>query len=218
MSKLRQERIRRFMETDVYLVIGHEFTAGRDIFSVVEEAAKGGVRTVQLREKNCSGKELTLLAEKFRKKCDELGLLMIMNDHVDIALACGADGVHLGQDDMTLEAARRIAPDLILGRSTHSLAQALEAQAQDADYVNLGPIFPTATKQTPVKPLGTAIIREAAPVLKIPFTVMGGIKAWNMKELFDAGAKITAMVTEITAAEDVAGKTRELCALFPLKK
>ena len=209
-SELRKKRIERFRLTDLYLVIGHEFTNGRSIFDVLQAAAEGGVRTVQLREKNLSRKELTLLAEKFRKKCDELGVLMIMNDYVDIALACGADGVHLGQDDMTLEAARRIAPDLILGRSTHSVEQALEAQKQGADYVNLGPIFPTMTKSTQVKPLGLEIIRQAGPLLSIPFTVMGGVKEHNMQELYDAGARIMAMVTELTQADDVKSKALAL--------
>ena len=209
-SELRRKRAEQFRLTDLYLVIGHEFTSGRSVFDVLQAAAEGGVRTVQLREKNLSRKELTLLAEKFRKKCDELGVLMIMNDYVDIALACGADGVHLGQDDMTLEAARRIAPDLILGRSTHSVEQALEAQAQGADYVNLGPIFPTMTKSTQVKPLGLEIIRQAGPLLKIPFTVMGGVKEHNMPELYAAGARIMAMVTELTQADDVRSKALSL--------
>ena len=214
MTDLRKQRAERFRNTDLYLVIGHEFTNGRSVLDVLAAAADGGVRTVQLREKNLSGKELTLLAEKFRRKCEELGVLMIMNDHVDIALAVGSDGVHLGQDDMPLEFARAIAPDLILGRSTHSVEQALEAQAQDADYVNLGPIFPTQTKNTPVKPLGLDIIRAAKPKLAIPFTVMGGVKEHNMPQLFDAGARILAMVTELTRAEDVAAKARAMRALW----
>ncbi len=214
MNELRKQRAERFRQTDLYLVIGHEFTNGRPVLDILAAAADGGVRTVQLREKNLSGKELTLLAERFRKKCDELGVLMIMNDHVDIALAVGADGVHLGQDDMPLEAARRIAPELVLGRSTHSVEQALEAQTQGADYVNLGPIFPTQTKNTPVKPLGLDIIRSAAPKLAIPFSVMGGVKEHNMPQLFAAGARILAMVTELTQADDVAEKARAMRTLW----
>ncbi len=214
MNELRKMRAERFRRTDLYLVIGHEFTNGRSVLDVLSAAAEGGVKTVQLREKNLSGKELTLLAEKFRRKCDELGVLMIMNDHIDIALAVGADGVHLGQDDMPLEFARRIAPELILGRSTHSVEQALEAQSQGADYVNLGPIFATQTKNTPVKPLGLEIIRNAAPKLSIPFSVMGGVKEHNMPQLFEAGARICAMVTELTQADDVAEKARTMRALW----
>lgn len=214
MNELRKQRAERFRNTGLYLVIGHEFTNGRSVLDVLAAAVDGGVRTVQLREKNLSGRELTLLAEKFRRKCDELGVLMLMNDHVDIALAVGADGVHLGQDDMPLEAARRIAPELILGRSTHSVEQALEAQAQGADYVNLGPVFPTRTKNTPVQPLGLEIIRNAAPKLSIPFSVMGGVKEHNIPQLYDAGARIFAMVTELTQADDVAAKARAMRALW----
>ena len=214
MNELRKQRAERFRNTGLYLVIGHEFTNGRSVLDVLAAAADGGVRTVQLREKNLSGRELTLLAEKFRRKCDELGVLMLMNDHVDIALAVGADGVHLGQDDMPLEAARRIAPELILGRSTHSVEQALEAQAQGADYVNLGPVIPTRTKNTPVQPLGLEIIRNAAPKLSIPFSVMGGVKEHNIPQLYDAGARIFAMVTELTQADDVAAKARAMRALW----
>ncbi len=214
MNELRKQRAERFRNTGLYLVIGHEFTNGRSVLDVLAAAADGGVRTVQLREKNLSGRELTLLAEKFRRKCDELGVLMLMNDHVDIALAVGADGVHLGQDDMPLEAARRIAPELILGRSTHSVEQALEAQAQGADYVNLGPVFPTRTKNTPVQPLGLEIIRNAAPKLSIPFSVMGGVKEHNIPQLYNAGARIFAMVTELTQADDVAVKARAMRALW----
>lgn len=214
MNELRKQRAERFRNTGLYLVIGHEFTNGRSVLDVLAAAADGGVRTVQLREKNLSGRELTLLAEKFRRKCDELSVLMLMNDHVDIALAVGADGVHLGQDDMPLEAARRIAPELILGRSTHSVEQALEAQAQGADYVNLGPVFPTRTKNTPVQPLGLEIIRNAAPKLSIPFSVMGGVKEHNIPQLYDAGARIFAMVTELTQADDVAAKARAMRALW----
>ena len=214
MNELRKQRAERFRNTGLYLVIGHEFTNGRSVLDVLAAAADGGVRTVQLREKNLSGRELTLLAEKFRRKCDELGVLMLMNDHVDIALAVGADGVHLGQDDMPLEAARRIAPELILGRSTHSVEQALEAQAQGADYANLGPVFPTRTKNTPVQPLGLEIIRNAAPKLSIPFSVMGGVKEHNIPQLYDAGARIFAMVTELTQADDVAAKARAMRALW----
>lgn len=214
MNELRKQRAERFRNTGLYLVIGHEFTNGRSVLDVLAAAVDGGVRTVQLREKNLSGRELTLLAEKFRRKCDELGVLMLMNDHVDIALAVGADGVHLGQDDMPLEAARRIAPELILGRSTHSVEQALEAQAQGADYVNLGPVFPTRTKNTPVQPLGLEIIRNAAPKLSIPFSVMGGVKEHNIPQLYNAGARIFAMVTELTQADDVAAKARAMRALW----
>mgnify|MGYP000047805379 CR=1 FL=1 len=121
------------------------------------------------------------------------------------------------EDDMPLEAARRIAPDLLLGRSTHSVEQALEAEKQGADYVNLGPIFPTQTKNTPVHPLGLEIIRNAGPRLSIPFSVMGGVKESNIPQLLKAGARILAMVTELTQADDVAAKARSMRELWKME-
>lgn len=211
---LKEKRIRKFREADLYLVLTSEFTAGRNILDVLVAAAKGGVKLVQLREKSICDRDLCKLAKDFRAVCDEYDILMIMNDHVDIALYCGADGVHLGQTDLTTEAARAIAPDLIIGRSTHSVEQALEAQEQGADYVNLGPIYPTGTKQTPVQPLGTDIIRCAAPRLKIPFSIMGGIKKQHIPSLLENGARVIAMVTEVTTAPDVEARVRELRSLW----
>ena len=215
MGEIRDRRMDRLRKADLYLVITNEFTAGRGTLRVLEEAADAGIRIVQLREKSLCGKALCGLAEQFRKICDRYDILMIMNDHVDIALACGADGVHLGQDDLPLEYGVKLGPELLLGRSTHSREQALEAQAGGAAYINLGPIFPTQTKNTPVRPLGLEVIRETRPDLHIPFSVMGGIKAHNIPTLLSEGARLIAMVTEITQAPDIGKRVRELRGLWP---
>ena len=214
MGALKEKRMEKFRNADLYLVITEEFTAGRGTLRVLEEAADAGIRLVQLREKHITKKELFHLAEQFRKICDRYDITMIMNDHIDIALLTGADGVHLGQDDLPLEQAVKLAPELIIGRSTHSREQALEAEAQGAAYLNLGPIYPTQTKSTPVKPLGIEIVREAGPLLHIPFTVMGGIKERHIPELLAAGAKYIAMVTEITQAPDIGARVRQLRSLW----
>ena len=214
MGALKEKRMEKFRNADLYLVITEEFTAGRGTLRVLEEAADAGIRLVQLREKHITKKELFSLAEQFRKICDRYDITMIMNDHIDIALLTGADGVHLGQDDLPLEQAVKLAPELIIGRSTHSREQALEAEAQGAAYLNLGPIYPTQTKSTPVKPLGIEIVREAGPLLHIPFTVMGGIKERHIPELLAAGAKYIAMVTEITQAPDIGARVRQLRSLW----
>ena len=214
MSKSREQRLEMLRQADLYVVITEEFTAGRGTIRVLEEAADAGIRIAQLREKSLSGKELYRRAEEFRRICDRYNILMIMNDHLDLALMCGADGVHLGQDDIPLDAAVRFAPDLVIGRSTHSREQALEAQSQGAGYINLGPIFPTQTKSTPVHPLGVEIIRETRGGLHIPFSVMGGIKAHHIPGLLDEGARLIAMVTEVTQAPDIGKRVRELRALW----
>ena len=214
MGELKDKRLAKLRQADLYVVITEEFTAGRGTIRVLEEAADAGVRIVQLREKHLSGKDLFRRAEQFRKICDRYDILMIMNDHLDIALMCGADGVHLGQDDLPLAESAAFAPELILGRSTHSREQALEAQGQGAAYINLGPIFPTQTKNTPVHPLGVEIIRETRGDLHIPFSVMGGIKAHHIPGLLDEGARLIAMVTEVTQAPDIGKRVRELRALW----
>jgi thiamine-phosphate pyrophosphorylase len=208
--KTKKQRLEAFNKIDIYPVISSEFCAGRSLIYVLEQIAEGGAKIVQLREKNKSKTELLPIACEFRKICDRYGMLLIINDLVDIAIEADADGVHLGQDDLPLDAARETAPELIFGISTHSREEALEAQDNGADYINIGPIFNTQTKSLTVPALGTGLIREIAPLLHIPFTVMGGIKAGHIPALLAAGARKIAMVTEITANENIAEKVTEL--------
>ena len=206
----RSARQRILAEADLYPVTCRELSAGRSDLEVVEAALRGGARIVQYREKNLGDGERLRRAGKLRQVTEEAGALLIINDRVDIALASGADGVHLGRDDLPVAAARRLAPELLIGASTHSLADALESQEAGADYVNIGPIFPTATKEGLQKFLGPDAIVEIAPHLKIPFTVMGGIKAKNMEEVLSRGARRIAVVTAVTKADDITGAVRRL--------
>ncbi|MEW6517530.1 MAG: thiamine phosphate synthase [candidate division FCPU426 bacterium] len=206
----RGERKRRFEAADVYPVITGAFCAGRASLDVLEQALAGGARIVQLREKGKGREELLALAREFRRLCDRHQALFIVNDDVDLALASAADGVHLGQEDTPLSEARRQAPELILGQSTHNREEVLRAQTQDADYLNLGPVFATATKGPGMSALGLAGLEALLPLVKIPFTVMGGIHADNLEAVVRLGCRRVAMVTEITQAPDVAARVREL--------
>jgi thiamine-phosphate pyrophosphorylase len=208
MEKERKKRL--FEQVDLYPVTCERLSNGRSSLEVLDGLIKGGSRVVQLREKDLPAKELHRLAEKFRELTEEAGMLLIINDHIDIALAVGADGVHLGQEDFSLRAAGRIAPDLLIGASSHNLEEALRAQEEGADYVNIGPIFPTGTKQGIDRFLGPSAIGEIAPKLKIPFTVMGGIKDSNIGEVLSAGARKIAVVTAVTQAPDIAETVRYL--------
>ncbi|OGC23389.1 thiamine-phosphate diphosphorylase [candidate division WOR-1 bacterium RIFOXYB2_FULL_42_35] len=194
------------MATDLYPVITPELCAGRSPLIVLEETLKGGAKIVQLRAKE-NTKEY---APDFRKITQQYGALLIINDFVELALKYGADGVHLGLADLSIAAARRLAPALLIGASSHNLEEALTAQEAGADYVNIGPIFPTQTKNVVGQVVGVSAIKEISSQLKIPFTVMGGIKKSNINEVLAAGAGHIAMVTEITQAGDVKGITREL--------
>jgi thiamine-phosphate pyrophosphorylase len=210
---LRAARQQQFAATTLYPVVTGEFCAGRSSLEVLDALLAGGAKIVQLREKNLAGKERLTLAHAYRRKTLAADALLIINDQVELGLEVGADGVHLGQGDMTLQQARSLGPDLLLGQSTHSLSQALLGDNQDADYINYGPIFPTRTKTTTCPALGSELIPELARQLKRPFSIMGGIKAQHLPELIRLGARHIAMVTELTQAPDVALRFRQLAEI-----
>ena len=196
-------RMAVFASTDLYVVITEEFCGGRCALAVLDALLGAGVRLVQLREKGLDDAALYDRCRAFRERTAATGALLIVDDRVDIALASRADGVHLGQSDLPIEAARRIAPDLVIGASSHNLEEALAAQMAGASYVNIGPIFPTQTKSVPTGAVGTDSITEIAPHLTIPFTCMGGIKLNNIGEVVRHGARHVAVVTAVTEAPDV---------------
>ena len=206
----REKRIARFQAVDIYPVTCEKLSAGRTNLDVLRAVIDGGARIVQLREKECSTRALYQSAERFREETARAGVLLIINDRIDVALAVGADGVHLGQDDLPIAAARRLAPHLLLGASTHSREEAMRAQKEGADYVNIGPIFPTSTKEGISKFLGPEAIANIRSALTIPFTVMGGITASNLDLVLQQGARRIAMVTAITLAPDMAATVRIL--------
>lgn len=206
----RASRRARFQEVDVYPVTCERLSAGRSNLEVLEAVIAGGARIIQLREKDHCVRDLYDLALNFREITARAGVLLIIDDHVDIALAAEADGVHLGQEDLPLPAARKLGPELLIGASTHCLEDALRAQKQGADYINVGPIFPTTTKGGLSRFLGPETIAVIGKEIEVPFTVMGGIKESNIDEVLARGARRVAMVTTITRAADIAGKVRSL--------
>jgi thiamine-phosphate pyrophosphorylase len=206
----RKERLEKLNEIDIYPVTCQELSNGRTNLEVLAAVLAGGAKIIQLREKHWSKKDLYDLAVEFRKLAHNYDALLIINDHVDVALAAGADGVHLGQEDLPVEAARKIAPELIIGASSHSLKEALIAEKEGADYVNIGPIFPTRTKADAGRFLGPEAIIEIGPQLTVPFTTMGGIKPDNIHSVLEAGARRVAMVTGITQAANITERVQHL--------
>jgi thiamine-phosphate pyrophosphorylase len=203
-SRKREARKEAFGNIGLYPVIGESFCAGRTSMEVLDGVIRGGAKIVQFREKDMPDRELYRRAVDFREITAKAGVLLVINDRVDIALAVDADGVHLGQDDLPVEAARRVGADLLIGMSTHSLGEALAARDAGADYVNVGPIFPTRTKEGIPQVLGPAAVTEIGSKVGIPFTVMGGIKEENLEEVLGRGAGKVAVVTALTEAPDVA--------------
>lgn len=169
----------------------------------VAALAKRGMTVVQLREKNLSPSEFYQEAVDAVLVARHNGIKIIINDRVDIALAIRADGVHLGQDDLPVEAARRLlGNDAIIGLSTHDVAQALEAASQPIDYLAIGPIFPTFTKESsnpPVTLAGLAVVREA--VSRIPLVAIGGLNAANHAKAIAAGADAVAVISDLWRAD-----------------
>lgn len=190
----------------LYVITGEKFHPGRNYVEVMEEAIRGGADCIQLREKNKTKKELLEMARRLRELTDRYAVPFIVNDHVDIALAVNADGVHLGQDDLPLEEARRIlGPDKMIGISTHKLEEALAAERNGADYIGVGPVFPTDTKEDVVDPVGIQYVDEVVRNISIPFVAIGGIKLHNVDEVLQAGAQRICIVSAVVGADDVRG-------------
>jgi thiamine-phosphate pyrophosphorylase len=204
------KKIAMFKQVDIYPVISSEFTHNRSVIDVLQQIAAGGAKIVQLREKNLTKAAIYQLAVEYRKITTANNMLLIINDHLDIALAVKADGVHLGQDDLPLKVARGLTDQLILGSSTHNLAEARQAIAAGADYINIGPIYSTQTKQLSYESLGLETLRQISTQIDIPFSVMGGIKEDHLDQLIGVGATHIAMVTEITQSPDICSRVKQL--------
>lgn len=205
-----QERTAIFREeVTLYPVSCERLAKGRSDSEWLDAVLAGGTRIVQLRDKESSDRALFEKATLFRHKTAAVGALLIINNRLDIALAVGADGIHLGNSDLPAEAARRLAPDLIIGVSANTIEQAAAAAGRGASYYNIGPLFATSTKEGLTTFLGAQAIKKFSAVSTLPFTVMGGIKFGHLKELLALGARRIAVVTALTEADDIEAETRK---------
>jgi len=204
-----------FAKVRVYLVTDPRLNAGRDEETVIREAVSlGGVGLVQFRSKYLTKRAYFEQASHLVKICRELGVPLLLNDHVDIAALLDCDGIHVGQSDLPVSEVRRLlGPDKTIGLSTHTVEQALAAQTSGADYINIGPVFATATKDTPVVPVGMDMVRAVTAISRLPVTTMGGIKHANAADVVRAGADRVAVVTAITEAPDIARAAADLKAV-----
>lgn len=182
---------------------------GRDPEEILRPALQGGVDVVQLREKSGDDGAIVRAGRVFRRLCDAYDALFVVNDRPDLAIACAADGVHLGQDDGQASAARRlVGEDLLIGLSTHSPEQ-VDAAA-DVDYIAVGPVYATLTKPE-YAPVGTELVSYAAEHARVPFFAIGGIDPANVGDVVEAGASRVAVVRAIRDAGDPAEAARTLC-------
>ena len=208
--RTHEERMELFKSSDLYPVISSEFCNGRSVCEILSGIASAGAKIVQIREKNISDLAMFELVKRCKEITSEYGMLLIVDDRLDIAMAAGADGVHLGQDDFPLAEARKLAPEMLLGASTHNAEEIRKALSDGCSYLNMGPMFPTKTKSVACGALGLDRIEELKKFVRCPYSVMGGIKEHHLSLLSAKGYKHIAMVTEITQAEDVASKVKEL--------
>jgi len=187
----------------LYLVTDRMLAKDRTIEFIVEQAVKGGVTMVQLREKDCSTLDFVNLAIMLKKLLVSCHVPLIINDRLDVAMACGADGLHIGQHDMPYPVARKIlGNDKIIGLSVENIDQAREANKLDVDYIGISPVFVTGTKPELINPLGLEGIRQITAFSKHPMVAIGGINAQNAADILKAGATGVAVVSAIVSADD----------------
>jgi len=202
------------MDAALYVILDRGAARGRDLADLLEAVIAGGCRMVQLREKEWPSGRLLPLAERLRARCAAAGVTFVVNDRLDLALAVGADGVHLGQDDLPARAARPLLRGgMILGVSTHSLAQARAAQADGADYVAVGSMFATVSKPE-FQLVGPDLIRKLRGEIRVPLIGIGGITHDNVAEVVRAGADGVAVISAVCAAPDPASATRRFLELI----
>jgi len=196
------------MDPSLYVILDRAVARGRDLVELLDAAVAGGCRLVQLREKEWPSGRLLPMAERLRDRCRAAGATFVVNDRLDLALALGADGVHLGQDDLPPAAARPLLrPGMILGLSTHSLEQARAAQAAGADYVAVGSMFPTGTKPD-FQLVGPELIGKLRGEISVPLIGIGGITHDNVAQVIHAGADGVAVISAVCAAPDPEAATR----------
>ncbi len=189
------------VDYSLYLVTDRSLSRGRTTCEVVKAAIAGGVTVVQLREKDCSTREFIAEARALKQLLLGTGIPLIINDRLDVALAVGAEGLHLGQQDMSIADARRLTgPDIVIGVSAESLDDALRAQADGADYIGISPVFATTTKKDAATPLGLEGIRRIRRAVNLPLVGIGGITLTNAAEVMLAGADGVAVVSAIVSA------------------
>ena len=197
----------------LYAVTDRAWTGKQTLYEQVEAALKGGVTCVQLREKELDETAFLQEAKELCALCRRYGVPFLVNDNVEIAIACGADGIHVGQEDLAAgEVRRRVGENMILGVSVHTVEEACQAVRDGADYLGLGAVFPTSTK-TDVEQMSNETLRAICDAVDVPIVAIGGINRGNILKLAGSGVDGVALVSAIFSAEDIERTCRELRAM-----
>jgi thiamine-phosphate pyrophosphorylase len=193
------------------IVVTDADCGGRDLVDVVRAALRGGAPAIQLRMKDAAARDMVEMAQALLAETRPAGALLFVNDRVDVAVIAGADGAHVGQDDLPVAAARRVSPPgFLLGVSAESVELALQAEAEGADYVGVGPVYATGSKADAGEPIGLGRIAEVAAAVKIPVVGIGGIAIGNARAVVQSGAAGVAVISAVMRADDPESATREL--------
>ncbi|MBI4285502.1 MAG: thiamine phosphate synthase [Chloroflexi bacterium] len=207
---LRQNKVKQLR--GLYAIVDTSFLRGRSHIQVAREIIAGGARILQLRDKSSTKKELLPIAMQLRRLCAENRALFIVNDYLDIALATDADGLHVGQEDLPVAAARKLLPiDKLLGCSARTVALATEAEAAGADYMAVGALHPTTSKEQ-AEVVGLDRLRQIKQAVKVPVVAIGGITPQNAAEVRATGADAIAVISALLLAENVTEATRQIIA------
>ncbi len=194
----------------LYAVTDRAWTGEKTLYQQVEEALRGGVTCVQLREKEVGYEEFLQEAKEIHALCRQYSVPFIVNDNVEVAVACGAEGIHVGQEDMAAgDVRRRVGDGMILGVSVHTVEEAREAVRNGADYLGLGAVFPTSTKTDVDQMLGETL-RAICDTVDVPIVAIGGINRGNIGKLAGSGVDGAALVSAIFSAADIESTCREL--------
>lgn len=208
-EKNMSKNFKKVIPEGIYGITGEKFANGRSNIECVKSMIDGGIKIIQYREKEKSIKEKVAEVIEIRTICHENDITFIVNDHVDIAILVDADGVHVGQDDMDISHVRKlIGENKIIGKSTHCLEDAKKAILDGADYIGVGPIFKTTTKEK--DPVGLGYLEEVVKNIELPFVAIGGIKESNIEEVKKLGATSICLVSEIVGAENIVEKIKKL--------
>ena len=198
------------IDYSIYLITDHDCLKGRDFLQCIEAALRGGVTLVQLREKNVTGRPFLERALAVKSLCDKYNVPLLINDRIDIALACKAQGVHLGQEDIPLGVAREILGDeAIIGISAHTSEEARLAELEGADYLGVGAVFPTSTKED-ASEVGLERLKQIRTMTKLPLVGIGGVNALNYAKVLAAGAQGAAIISGILGADDIENEVRKI--------
>lgn len=197
----------------LYAIVDSGLTSLEKAGRCADELASGGARIVQLRAKGETSASMLKAALDMRKALAGRAIF-IVNDRIDIALMASAEGVHLGQDDIPLKEARRLLPSSVIGVSTHSLEEAKEAEANGADYISFGPIFPTRTKKDADTPKGLSMLKEVSKKVAIPVVAIGGITEETVFSVIESGASSAALISDILLAPRIREKAAAVSALI----